>query len=92
MIVRLQDRGQLDGSAGSGGGIVEANARRSLDAYLSDRYRIGRAITRQDLKDALSVEGVEDVAIGEPTDNVDVASDQIALLSGDPVLTTVVES
>jgi phage-related baseplate assembly protein len=50
--------------------VVVAEARKRLDAYVSDCHRIGRAVVISGLHAALQVEGIERVVLTAPAANV----------------------
>lgn len=60
--------------------VTEANAR--LAAYLEDARRLGRRVTRAALFAALCVEGVENVALESPAEDIAVADTQAASCTG----------
>jgi phage-related baseplate assembly protein len=67
--------------SGPDGGVVLAAAQASLDAYTKASHRLGRDITRSAIFAALSVEGVQNVILREPAQDI-VISRQQALLHG----------
>jgi phage tail P2-like protein len=59
--------------SGPDGGVVLAAAQASLDAYTKASHRLGRDITRSAIFAALSVEGVQNVILREPAQDIAIA-------------------
>lgn len=64
--------------AGPDKAVVTANARAALDAYLARSRRLGRAVTRAGLIGALMVEGMQNVALALPANDIEPDATQAA--------------
>jgi phage-related baseplate assembly protein len=62
--------------SGPDGGVVLAAAQASLDAYTKASHRLGRDITRSAIFAALSVEGVQNVILREPAQDIVISRQQ----------------
>jgi hypothetical protein len=60
--------------SGPDGGVVLAAAQASLDAYTKASHRLGRDITRSAIFAALSVEGVQNVILREPAQDIVISA------------------
>jgi phage-related baseplate assembly protein len=70
--------------------LVTAEAEAQVRAYFAARYRIGASIYRSGLTAALSVGGVDSVALAEPATDVDVSDTEIAVPGAVTIETNVV--
>lgn len=62
--------------------LVLATARARLDAYVADSHRLGRDITRSGIIAALHVEGVQNVALASPVEDLIITRQQAPLCIG----------
>lgn len=62
--------------------ISMAAAQARVDAYRNERRRLGRSVTRAALIAAAKVEGVEDVQLDEPAENIKIEKHQAAFCTG----------
>jgi phage-related baseplate assembly protein len=62
--------------SGPDGGVVLAAAQASLDAYTKASHRLGRDITRSAIFAALSVEGVQNVILRKPAQDIVISRQQ----------------
>jgi len=68
--------------SGPDGGVVLAAAQASLDAYTKASHRLGRDITRSAIFAALSVEGVQNVILREPAQDIVISRQQAPYCTG----------
>ncbi len=62
--------------SGPDAGVVLAAARARLDAYVAECHRLGRDVTRSGLFAALHVEGVQNVDLNAPAQDIEVSRQQ----------------
>jgi phage-related baseplate assembly protein len=62
--------------------VVLAAAQASLDAYTKASHRLGRDITRSAIFAALSVEGVQNVILREPAQDIVISRQQAPYCTG----------
>jgi hypothetical protein len=68
--------------SGPDGGVVLAAAQASLDAYTKASHRLGRDITRSAIFAALSVEGVQNVILRKPAQDIVISRQQAPYCTG----------
>ena len=70
--VPYQIEAELHVTAAASAGVVLSSAQATAEAFISNRLRIGRKLYRTSLAAALSVDGVIDVVITSPAEDLDV--------------------
>jgi phage-related baseplate assembly protein len=69
-------------------GQILINAKKSLDDGLKELRKIGETITLSEINKFLKVDGVKEVIITEPPENIAVQNHQIGVNSGTNTITT----
>ncbi|TPQ33416.1 baseplate J/gp47 family protein [Cupriavidus pinatubonensis] len=75
-IISYRVRAKIYTFPGPDSGVVLAEARTRLDAYVAETHRIGREVTLSGLYAALHVDGAERVELLEPTENLSTTRTQ----------------
>lgn len=61
--------------------VIKKTLETQLQRYISDRRRIGRSIRREKIVGVLNCDGVEDIVLNTPADNVEIGDTQAAYCS-----------
>lgn len=69
---------------------VYSNAVASLENGLKKLKQIGTDITLSEINDFLKVDGVKEVVINEPTNNIEIADNEIGVNSGNTITYTII--
>ena len=89
-LVEVPVQAVLTLSRGPDPDLVAAQAQAQVLAYFASRYRIGLGVYRSGLMAALSVGGVDSVALSEPANDVDLSDTEIAIPGAVTIETNVV--
>jgi phage-related baseplate assembly protein len=81
-IVRYAVDATITTFSGPDAGVVLANARAGLDAYVAESHRMGRDVTRSGLFSAIHVEGVQNVDLASPADDIVIGRTQAPHCTG----------